>query len=110
MGGGSPTSTWSTTTPCAFTAPPGTSRFRPPNPASRDFLPRIALQLPARGVDIQTPWFAHETGKTAPDDGLEGGHSLRRRRGIRNSRTRIQRDQIHLGVQVGQQFHHAPRV
>src|ERR1035441_5998900 len=64
---------------------------------------RVALELAAGGVDVQSARLAHEAGKPAPDDCLEAGDTLRERCGVRDSGPGIERDQVDLGVEVGEQ-------
>jgi hypothetical protein len=70
----------------------------------------FSFQLPAGRENIPAARLAHEARHGSPDDFLKRAHALRIGRLKSDPRSWIQRDQIHLRVQMSQQLYHPPRV
>ena len=68
------------------------------------------FQLPASGENIEPARLADETRHRAAHDLLKRPPPAPARASQRESRARIQRNQIHFAIQIRQQFHHAPRI
>ncbi len=73
-------------------------------------MPDSSLQLPASSINIKPSWPTNKTGHRPSHNFLERRHPFRKWSLKRNPRPRIQRNQIHLTVNVSQHPSHPPRV